>query len=139
MKIDKERAKILAKAFEEMAVEEIATTHKESMMQQIKFNHNYKKLHNQKTGVLIWVEVLLGKYLPKVFIDYDTDGKFQVDPKQKYLLLYFMGNRYIPFTTLRKDNVENRVKYLAGNKVFKIVIDKKEEPLPNHWVPMGAE
>ena len=45
----------------------------------------------------------------------------------------------IPFTTVRKLNIENVKKYVGyEGDYFDIVIEEK--PLPNHWVPMqGAE
>lgn len=111
---------------------------KELILNEIKFNRNYKKLHNQKEAVLVWCEPVKGKDLCKDFIKYDTEGEFPIYEQKDYLWLVFYGNKRIPFTTLRTDDVENRMKYLAGNKKFKIVVEgkKEEEPLPNHWVPM---
>lgn len=93
-------------------------------MYEIKFDRNYKKLHNQTYGVLIKITVRLGCMLHKDFIEYDTDGKYKIKENEKYLCLYFIGNKKIPFTTLRKCNKTNIAKYVGeeGN-VFKIVVE----------------
>ena len=107
-------------------------------MKEIKFNRNYKKLHNQKYAKLIFVALFYGKNLSKDFIEYDTDGKYKIEPETEYIYLCFMGNKMIPFTTLRKNTPENWEKYVKNQEQVKIVIEgkKEEEPLPNHWVPM---
>lgn len=94
-------------------------------MQEIRFNHNYKKLHNQKTAYLIYTYVVVGKELSKEYIKYDTDGKYKIEDEQEYLQLFFIGNKGIPFSTLRKYNYENRQKYslyMLKNRNFKIII-----------------
>ena len=105
---------------------------------EIYFKKNFKKLHNQKTATLTWAIFATGKELNKrykKFVDYDTEGDYVLDDNQEYIILYFFGNKLIPFTTIRKRNKENEDKYLhSGNNKFKIVVE--EEPLPNHWVPM---
>lgn len=108
-------------------------------IKEINFDHNYKKLHNQHIAVLINVAAVDGANMKnkKGFVKYDTDGKYEIDEKEKYLYLVFVGINMIPFTTLRKNNLENVEKYVgAEGDYFKIVIEEKEEPLPNHWVPM---
>lgn len=106
-------------------------------MKEIKFNRNYKKLHNQTFALLLDIRVAKGKHLDKEFIEYDTENEYKIEPEQKYLILYFIGDSKIPFTTLRKFNVENVWKY-EKNEHYRIVVEEKkeEEPLPNHWVPM---
>lgn len=76
-------------------------------MEQIKFNRNYKKLHNQNKAKLIRVGEIQGKDLCKEFVEYDTDNKYPIELNQFYLILYFIGNKLIPFTTLRKLNDNN--------------------------------
>ena len=96
-------------------------------MKEIKFNHNYKKLHNQTYGTLIKMTAHLGCMLHKDFIKYDTDGKYKIEEKEKYLCLYFIGNKKIPFTTLRKCNKANIYKYVGcEGENFKIVVEEKK-------------
>lgn len=109
-------------------------------MKVISFNKNYKKLHNQKVGVLINVSAVKGKDMKKKegFVEYDTDGKYKIDENEKYLYLVFVGINMIPFSTLRKNNIENVEKYVGSEgDYFKIIIDDEEQPLPNHWCPQG--
>jgi len=104
-------------------------------MKEIRFNRNYKKLHNQKKAVLIQTATVKGENIQKEFVKYDTDFLFEFDKKETYLLLIFVGDKMIPFTTLRKLNIENVKQYVGyEGDYFDIVIE--EEPLPNHWVPM---
>ncbi len=93
-------------------------------MNKIEFNKNYTKLHNQTRGYLIWVGLTDAFLLEKEFIEYDTDSKESI-PDGRYLLLVFIGNKDIPFTTLRKANPENIEKYDKGiRKVWEIIIKK---------------
>lgn len=94
-------------------------------MQEIKFNHNYKKLHNQKIALLVHTRIKTGKQLNEEFIKYDTDNKYKINEKQKYLILYFQGDKFIPFTTLRKFNKENIWKYNLMEK-YKIVVEEQK-------------
>lgn len=114
-------------------------------IKEIKFNHNYKKLHNQHLAVLVNVSAVQGKHLIKKegFVEYDTDGKYEIDENEKYLYLVFVGINMIPFSTIRKNNMENVEKYVGQEGgFFKVVVEeeiKEEEPLPNHWVPMEEQ
>lgn len=94
-------------------------------MQEIKFNHNYKKLHNQTEAFLVWRDVAYPERLDKEFIYYDTEGSYVLDKNKSYLMLYFVGDKGIPFTTLRTNNVENRKKYIdcALYTTFKLVVE----------------
>lgn len=94
-------------------------------MQVIKFNRNYKKLHNQKTALLVHIRIKTGKQLNEEFIKYDTDNKYKINKKQKYLILYLQGDKFIPFTTLRKFNKENIWKYSLMEK-YKIVVEEQK-------------
>lgn len=100
---------------------------------QIKFNDNYPKLHGQKSAKLLMClsdipEKLLRTKLRDLFF-YDTlrnDGKFYQSwhVGQKFLLLLFLGDKGILFTTLRADNDENRDKYAgAVGEEFEIIIE----------------
>ena len=100
-------------------------------MYQIKFNHNYKKLHNQTDAVLVSVSTLkTGNSFSKEFkefIEYDTERKYEIEENQTYLFLVFVGNHCFPFVTLRKLNEENIEKYVGyEGKIFNIVIQDKQ-------------
>lgn len=98
---------------------------KGEIMNEIRFNKNYKKLHNQKEAFLVWKDVSYTERLNKEFIDYDTEGSYVLEEDKSYLMLYFVGDKGIPFTTLRKNNAENRKKYLDCElyTTFKIVVE----------------
>lgn len=99
-------------------------------MLEIKFSKNYKKLHNQNKATLLWLTVGKAIELHPDFIEYDTEGQYEIKNDQKYILLVFLGINGIPFTSLRKFNDEN-VKRFVGkeNQEFKIIVEeeKKEE------------
>ena len=104
-------------------------------MKQIIFNHNFKKLHNQKKAVLVQAAIIKGINIHKEFSYYDTDKKYKINKNEDYLFLIFVGDKMIPFATVRKLNIENVKKYVGyEGDYFDIVIEEK--PLPNHWVPM---
>lgn len=89
-------------------------------MKEIIFKKNFKKLHNQEFALLLCIRVKFGKELCKEFIEYDTDNEYEIDKEQKYMILYFYGNKLIPFTSLRKFNNENVYKYQI-NEHYKII------------------
>lgn len=92
---------------------------------EIKFNHNYRKLHGQKKARLVWIGMVNGKNLSKKFIEYDTDGKYKIDRKQDYIFMIFLGKEGIPFTTVRKLNRENRNKYFfSQDVVFDVIVEE---------------
>ena len=94
---------------------------------EIVFNHNYKKLHNQKTVVLVQTGAIKGKTITDDFIDYDTDRKYKINRKGNYLYLIFIGEKMIPFTTLRKLNIENVKKYVGREgEFFNVVIEEQK-------------
>lgn len=99
-------------------------------MNEIKFSKNYKKLHNQNKATLLWLTVGKPIELHPDFIEYDTEGQYEIKNDQKYIMLVFLGINGIPFTSLRKFNDEN-VKRFVGkeNQEFKIIVEeeKKEE------------
>lgn len=92
------------------------------MSNEIHFSKNFKKLHNQTKALLIRIIEKQGKDLSQDFIDYDTDNQYPIDKNQHYLILYFIGDKLIPFSSIRKYNNENLLKYTFGAE-FKIVID----------------
>lgn len=94
------------------------------------FNKNYTKLHGQSIAVLLTiteVEINDKTYLSKDyndFVRYDTEPFFSTFDEGKYLHLSFLGDKGIPFTTLRKNNEENRKKYIR-NKFYQIKIERE--------------
>lgn len=91
----------------------------------IKFCKNYSKLHNQTMATLVYVRLKMGKDLNKEFIEYDTDNEYQIEENQRYLILYFVGNKLIPFTSLRKLNQDNLLKYVEG-EIYNIVVEEQK-------------
>ena len=75
-------------------------------MNQIKFSKEYVKLHGQTTAKLLAVYPQTINNTYKELIDYDTiatDGtRYELKPG-KYILLVFIGDKHIPFTTIRSD------------------------------------
>lgn len=77
-------------------------------MNRIGFSHKYPKLHRQKTATLLAVrELLIPKDLNDDLLRYDTvfddgsgKGYFPL-PDGEYLQLIFIGNKHIPFCTIR--------------------------------------
>lgn len=84
-------------------------------MPEIEFAHNYPKLHGQKTAYLIHVESDVLARLSQKLIEYDTQY-IDADGTKRYyqlsgyfmLVLYFMGDYGIPFTTIRKATTEKQ-------------------------------
>lgn len=100
---------------------------------EIHFIKNYSKIQNQKFARLIGVfSGMTGELLRTKFPDlmyYDTALKngmfYQIEKNQSYLMLLFLGNRDLLFTSFRKENEENIEKYADSiGDMFKIVIDK---------------
>ncbi|AKL98283.1 hypothetical protein [Endomicrobium proavitum] len=99
----------------------------------IRFKHNFLKLENQSSAQLILAkEINFKNDKDFVFVNYDaaylTDDcsiKFHDLPDGKYLLLLFVGYDNILFTTLRKNNKENREKYAKNvGRYFEIIIEE---------------
>ena len=111
-------------------------------MNQIKFSHNYPKLHNQNKATLLDVRIISYYHLHSDLIDYDTryhfnerkdhhgtiqdydEGYYQL-PKTNLIHLTFIGNKLIPFCTLRRHTTQKFSYY--KNKIgeeFSIVIGK---------------
>jgi len=99
------------------------------MTQEIKFKKNYSKLHNQDYCYLLEVKKVFGwELLNKGFLEYDTDNddSFKIEKNEYYLLLFCVGDLYIPFTTVRKFNTDNILKYCTptiNGANYKIVIE----------------
>jgi len=96
----------------------------------IKFSSIYPKLWGQKKARLVYVQVLDGKKLSRDLIEYDTkkyDGTYYELPKTRLIQLVFIGDKNIPFCTLRKYSKWKEEYYRNNiNKVFDIVIELKE-------------
>lgn len=102
-------------------------------LKKISFNNDYPKLHNQATAELLLVindvsGAMLNTICERV-TKYDTlrnDGKYyHIDNNQDFMILVFLGNKGIPFTSIRKMNQENIDKYCDSvGEVF--LIDVKE-------------
>ena len=78
---------------------------------EIKFHHKFSKLYNQKTAKLLTVEIigcLCDRNINNEFLKYDThiidDKYYNIDIKSSdlWIRLVFIGNKGIPFATLRK-------------------------------------
>ena len=75
------------------------------MKPKIKFSHNYPKLWNQTEARLVFLDVIDGDNLHKDLIEYDTKntkGEYYPLPKTNLMQLVFIGNKKIPFCTLRR-------------------------------------
>jgi hypothetical protein len=72
----------------------------------IKFTGDYPKLWNQNSAKLIRVELLpFNPDTMKDLLEYDTkhtDGSYYKLPKGDYLQLFFIGDKHIPFCTIRR-------------------------------------
>lgn len=103
-------------------------------LKEIRFDNNYPKLHNQKHARLVMViQGLLGEMLLKNFPDltfFDTlrdDGiYYDIKPEESYILLLFVGDKEIMFSTLRKQNQENAILYAESvGELYEIKIEPK--------------
>ena len=101
-------------------------------MNRIKFSENYPKLWNQTRAVLLNVLLIEKEEFPlnKDLIEYDTkncNGTYYSLPKTKYIQLIFLGNKRIPFCTIRRWTPLKYEYYFGQQKLdFEIEIIKKE-------------
>lgn len=96
-------------------------------MTKIKFSKEYVKVWGQDKATLINLGTLYAESLPEDLIEYDTkakDGSYYPLPKKGRLLqLTFIGNKGIPFCTLRRYTPEKQMYYAKlCNKVFDVEI-----------------
>ena len=90
------------------------------MYDTIQFDTNYPKLCNQSKAKLVHIHGLFFEDFKKEkdLIDYDTlryDGShFEIKEHLSYFILFFVGDKGIMFSTLRKMNEENAEKYLQN-------------------------
>ena len=111
-------------------------------MRKINFSHNYIKLQDQTSATLLAVFPLKlsrndvsHNSLSQFFIDYDTaikDGGNYKLRSGEYVVLLFLGNKSIPFTTIRSrigmyglNKEEYYTKHIGEE--FEIVIKEKPE------------
>ena len=83
-------------------------------MPAIKFSHNYGKLWKQKTARLILVELIDASQFNEDLLEYDTrygDGRFYLPKVGQFLQLFFVGDKHIPFCTIRSFNPEKEKYY----------------------------
>ena len=96
-------------------------------MAKIKFSKDYVKLWGQDKGTLINLSILHAEDLPEDLIEYDTKGKdgsyYPLPKKGRLLQLTFIGNKGIPFCTLRRYTPEKQLYYakLVG-KVLEVKV-----------------
>lgn len=83
------------------------------MMPSIKFSHQYPKLHNQTTAQLLAIRILAAQSVNrnKSLIEYDTKffdlknngyGYYELPQIGSLIQLIFVGDKEIPFCTLRR-------------------------------------
>ena len=87
----------------------------------ISFSHDYPKLRRQVGATLISVisNVDYSEFTDELLeydtIYYDDDGKHYYELKPgKYIVLVFIGEKLIPFTTIRPYNVEKSDYYKSN-------------------------
>ncbi len=83
-------------------------------MRSIKFSSNYPKLHNQMEAKLVNIEIVSFYELHNDLIEYDTKntrGEYYKLPKSNLIHLTFIGNKFIPFCTIRKHTTEKYAYY----------------------------
>jgi len=90
----------------------------------IDFSSQYGKLHWQKKARLIYVELKSFSEFGVDFHAYDSESLYVFDGtyRGKYILLVFLGENNIPFTTIRKDDEEFKLQEYIWNlqKQFEI-------------------
>lgn len=98
-------------------------------MEVIKFTDNMPKLHNQTTATLVYWGAMTGHQLKKHpdLWKYDTkksDGtNYKLNPDEHYLLLFFVGDKGIMFSTLRKLSLENKPYIQKVGQEFRIEVE----------------
>ena len=92
------------------------------------FNHDYTKLHGQRSGKLVHAELMkIDNTFSKEALEYDTDGLYEFKMDVYYIQCVFLGDKDIPFTTYRIETQENRAKYFGHiGEVFQFIVHIKE-------------
>lgn len=100
-------------------------------MNKIKFSKEYNKLWNQKNAELLAVkDITINKNTPKELIEYDTkatDGSYYPLKTGNYIQLLFIGDKGIPFCTIRAAYPSHKVEYYKSKigEIFEILISKE--------------
>lgn len=97
-------------------------------MLMLRFSHDYPKLHKQSRAQLIKVYRTERKELDDELIEYDTltsDGEHYELPKGDLIYLLFLGNKMIPFCTIRPYN-PGKFDYYQRNvgKIFTVCLPR---------------
>jgi len=99
-------------------------------MNNIKFLHHYPKIYGQSSAELLKVKICDRSDLDDHFVEYDTVylSYAAMDhyslPTGPLLVLVFLGDKNIPFTTVKRWTVNKAAYYLRNlNKQFKIVYE----------------
>lgn len=96
---------------------------------EIKFSHDYPKLHGQNKATLMSILIRERSDMSDSFVEYDTvyDGGHYPLPPGGYLVLVFLGCDLIPFTTVRKFSHDKFMRYYeAIGETFDIVVKQDE-------------
>ena len=83
-------------------------------MPAIKFSHEYGKIWKQRTATLIFVDVIDAADFNEDLLEYDTrygDCYYKLPKEGKFLQLFFIGDKKIPFCTIRSFNPEKHKYY----------------------------
>ena len=100
------------------------------MINKIKFSHNYPKLWNQSNAVLVAIRTIDAQAVSinKDLIEYDTkheEGYYELPKTGRLIQLIFVGNKEIPFCTLRSYTPEKYIFYQKTiNECFNIGVEK---------------
>lgn len=73
-------------------------------MVEIKFSHEYPKLWGQKTAILLNVKIIDSNSITEQLKEYDTkfaEGQFYPLPEGRLIHLTFLGDKNIPFSSIR--------------------------------------
>ena len=87
-------------------------------MKKINFSHNYPKLWNQTFAELLAVKTIkINKNTHPDLLEYDTktaSGEHFPLKTGNYIQLIFLGNKGIPFCTIRSAYPQSKVDYYNG-------------------------
>lgn len=108
-------------------------------MNRIRFSHHYPKIWGQRAARLLLVAKVDRHELDEDFVEYDTTyhdaaaaggkGHFPLRPGA-YLLLVFLGDKRVPFTTVRPWSPEKADYYTVRlGSMFEIEVAEPAEDL----------
>jgi len=112
----------------------------------IKFSHEYPKIHSQTSAELLAVKILDADKLHPDLVDYDTKyvlleknnpfrefiylpfGFYPLPKSGLLLQLIFVGDKGIPFCTLRRSTPQKQIYYYNSvGKMFDIGVQEKDD------------